>query len=276
MPVISMVIKIIGVVAASVGTAVTLLFANGVYLYNKFKTYLPDLNNRTFWGTVKGAYNIIPEKNKISLIVQFGVLILATIGVLIFTIKQKTRPILSKATFIKSANKTNSGTDLDTLHRMLLSKKALNVGDIERAFRVTNEVAMGWCKTLENADLALIDYPTFKKPILRLPEEKEREDEIIEDAVKKARDEEDKKSKNKHFHFRAVKNPVVKSNKIDELKKVSHNVRKEIKVNKPRTKRENSTKKKSRPVVKKKTSAKKKEIKVKKKSLVEKGTKRKT
>ncbi|MCK4997649.1 hypothetical protein KAS08_05065 [Candidatus Pacearchaeota archaeon] len=168
-----MVIGVIGLVITSVVAGLLIIVANGAYFFKKFESYIADVASKSFFQIVRNVYGIIPVKNKVFILIQFIVLIIATISLVMY-VKKKTKPILTRACFSRNFRDCESRTDLDMLYRILISKKEINLGDIERLFEVNGEVALDWCKVLENADLALIDYPNFQKPVLRLPEDSKK------------------------------------------------------------------------------------------------------
>lgn len=66
-------------------------------------------------------------------------------------------------------------TDLDLLYEFLQDKKELRISTICKVFKVNKEIAMGWCKILESGNLVAIDYPGFGEPIIRIPENKNKD-----------------------------------------------------------------------------------------------------
>ena len=61
-------------------------------------------------------------------------------------------------------------TDIDILYKMLKEKKNISLSEISKAFNINKELALEWCKTLETAELAEIQYSTFKEVVLTLKE----------------------------------------------------------------------------------------------------------
>ena len=58
-------------------------------------------------------------------------------------------------------------TDLDALYNLLQSKGHLRVSTISRLFDVKKGIALEWCKILESGNLAIIDYPSSKEPVVK-------------------------------------------------------------------------------------------------------------
>ncbi|MCK5450080.1 hypothetical protein KAI32_04385, partial [Candidatus Pacearchaeota archaeon] len=137
---------------------------------------------------------------------------------------------LSKLGFIKKSH-TKSMTDLDTLYEILKRKKEVDIEDIGKVFKVNPEIALEWSEILEDGDLAIIDYPRFGKPILRLFEKNNEEESVSKDDVKDKKDIESKKVKKeiKNIH----RKDAVSTKKIISPKKIPKKViRKNRKVEK--------------------------------------------
>ena len=172
-----MVMSIVGVVVVFVVALVIMLTGNGFYFFNKFRSYFPDISGRSFGDIAGGIFGMLSSREKFSILVQL-VILFSFLGFGLFkTIKHKKRPILKKSTFSKKNFDNEAQTDLDILYNALAKKKEISLEDIALMFKVDKELALDWCKTLENADLAIVDYPNFKPPILRLPEEEKEEGE---------------------------------------------------------------------------------------------------
>ena len=67
-------------------------------------------------------------------------------------------------------NLDKNKTDLDTLYEILKEKKELTISSISKAFNISKDTAMEWCKILESGELVSIDYPSFSEPVVRLSE----------------------------------------------------------------------------------------------------------
>jgi len=72
---------------------------------------------------------------------------------------------------IISHNKSTSSvskTDLDILYEALKEKKEISLPEIARAFKVEKSIAMDWAKTLEDSNLATIEYSRMGEASLKL------------------------------------------------------------------------------------------------------------
>ena len=59
-------------------------------------------------------------------------------------------------------------TDLDTLNNLLIKKKKIHLSSIAKAFKVSKETAMEWCRALEASHLGSIEYPVLGEPYIRV------------------------------------------------------------------------------------------------------------
>ena len=64
--------------------------------------------------------------------------------------------------------KKKSETDLDLLYDLLKEKKELSTGTISKLFKISKEKALEWGKILEDHELAIIEYPAFDDPEIRI------------------------------------------------------------------------------------------------------------
>ncbi|NPE26914.1 hypothetical protein HNV12_02840 [Methanococcoides sp. SA1] len=109
----------------------------------------------------------------------------ATFSFIYFTIRGiRKKKTISKYNFIKG-KLGKSRTDLDTLYEILKQKKTIDIIDIEKTFNVDSDVAFEWAKILENGNLAIIDYPRFRKPTLKLVEKEGMKNGVKERVVEK-------------------------------------------------------------------------------------------
>jgi len=138
--------------------------------------------------------------HRIFILSQFLLLLGIIVVVLIIIRKLKSKAGLSKKSYVGEGN-LKSKTDLDTLYEILKRENEISIDDIGKVFKVDLEIALDWSKVLENGDLAIIDYPRFGKPVLRL---------IEKDRVQKPGLIEKVKDKKK------VVGGIVETNKTDE------------------------------------------------------------
>jgi len=136
-----------------------------------------DFSNKSITGN---AINLINSKNlqgisrtaKIFFIAQWSIIIL-----MLLTAKVKDRTTKVESKEIKEIHIKNNKqkTDLDLLYNLLLKKTQIKISVISKAFNIKKEIAMEWCKILESGDLAIIDYPMFGGPIIRINKKNQNE-----------------------------------------------------------------------------------------------------
>lgn len=216
-----MVMSIVGVVVVFIIAVLLVLTGNGYYLYNKFGSYVADITAKSPFRVAEELFNLLPNKNKIYVLVQLLFLFVFFVLGLTKTVKHKNRPKLKKSAFNHKKFSNEAQTDLDILYNALVSKKEIPIPDICELFKINRDLALDWCKTLENADLAIVDYPNFNPPILRLMQEEKLEEKKGDVKLEKKKDV---KMDGKKNIVKKVKANVVKNNV-----KVEHNVKKEIK-----------------------------------------------
>lgn len=61
-------------------------------------------------------------------------------------------------------------TDLDTLYEYLSEKGQIKIIEVMKMFNIKKDIAMEWGKILESGDLAEIDYPMMRGPIIKFKE----------------------------------------------------------------------------------------------------------
>ena len=123
-------------------------------------------------------------------------------------------------------NLSKNKTDLDVLYEVLQKKKKLKISAISKAFKVSKEIAMEWCKILESGNLAEIDYPGFGQPVIKLTEEYEKEKQALEGMLKKVKPEiESEKSLEKEKKDIKNQKPLPKISK-KEIKKIKKEIKK--------------------------------------------------
>ena len=66
--------------------------------------------------------------------------------------------------------KTKNRTDIDMLYELLMTKKSLQLATIAKYFRVDKNIAMSWCRILEEGNLGIIHYPAVGDPKIVLVE----------------------------------------------------------------------------------------------------------
>ncbi len=129
-----------------------------------------DFSNMSFTGfSIKTitteTYENTSSYLRIFFIAQWSVLILF---LLIATLKDKSIRIGRKEIKTINFHKNKQETDLDVLYSLIKNKKELRISSISKAFNINKDVAMEWCKILESGNLAVIDYPMFGGPIVKI------------------------------------------------------------------------------------------------------------
>lgn len=144
-------------------TVLFLVLFNGIYLFYKFGNSLSIESGSSIREIIIISYKFIPLNYKFFIL--FQCLLVVVIMIVIAVRKFKLRRGLFKKDFI---NGMKSQTDLDILYEILKREKWVTLDNIEKVFKVNSEIALDWSKVLENGNLAIIDYPRFGKPVLRL------------------------------------------------------------------------------------------------------------
>ena len=152
---------------------VVTLFINTGYLVYKYGHLNTGLTGLSI-GTIRDAFINASEMSQISkifFIVQW--LIISIIVVYAFFQDKlsilKGEEVENVASY-RSSNKNK--TDLDIFYDILKSRKSLRISTISKSFDVSENIAMGWAKILESANLAKIEYPGFGEPKVVINERK--------------------------------------------------------------------------------------------------------
>ena len=147
--------------------AVVAFFLNILNFYYKINKAGPSLTGFSVVSKVGEMYSSLPTTSKAILFLQWGILIL-----LLLYAAFKDKKVFEDKKELKTINLEESSkpseTDLDVLYKLLKEKNKLRMSTIAKAFKIDNDLAMEWGKTLEEAKLAVIDYPRFSGPVLKL------------------------------------------------------------------------------------------------------------
>ena len=142
-------------------------FLNIINLVYKFEKQGPSLTGYSVISKVGEVYSSLPTTSKLVLFLQLGIFIL----ILLYA-AFKDRGVLQDKKEIDEINLKETtkqpGTDLDTLYNLLKEKDNLRISTIRKIFKIDKDLAMEWGKTLEEGGLAVIDYPRFSGPILKI------------------------------------------------------------------------------------------------------------
>jgi hypothetical protein len=153
--------------------AVMAFFLNIINLVYKIKKQGPSLTGFSVVSKVGEMYSSLSTTSKFVLFLQLGVFIL----ILLYT-AFRDRGILQDKKELDKINLKESSraseTDLDVLYKLLKEKNELRISTITKAFKIDKDLAMEWGKTLEEGGLAVIDYPRFSGPVLKLQKNKNK------------------------------------------------------------------------------------------------------
>ena len=147
--------------------AVVAFFLNIANFAYKINRAGSSLTGFSIFSRVGEMYSSLPTTSKAILFIQWGVLIL-----LLLYAAFKDKGISDDKQELKTLDINESSkpseTDLDVLYKLLKEKNILRISTIAKAFKIDRDLAMEWGKTMEEAKLAIIDYPRFSGPVLKL------------------------------------------------------------------------------------------------------------
>ena len=147
--------------------ALMAFFLNIINLMYKLKIQGPSLTGFSVVTKVGEVYSSLPTTSKLVLFLQLGVFIL----ILLYA-AFKDRGVLEDKKELEKINlkeiSKSSETDLDVLYKLLKEKNKVRISTITKVFKIDKALAMEWGKTLEEGGLAVIDYPRFSGPVLKL------------------------------------------------------------------------------------------------------------
>ena len=176
-----------------------IIFASvNLYLFfNKGSASYQNISGRFIEDIPKMPWNL--NISIIAFVAQWIILlIVALVAYVRFMKKRKEEHVQLSYSRIKNKI-TRSETDLDILYNLLKEKKRLRIGLIAKTFKIKKENALEWGKILENYKLAIIEYPTFSEPEIRLFEkEKDETEKQKEREQEKKREEKDKQEKSEN------------------------------------------------------------------------------
>ncbi len=193
-----------------------LLFNYGNLRFNK------TLTGNSIVNTLSKTYGTMPFLSKIFFIVQWSALFLV-----IFIALFRDKGIINRKKEIAGVDLSkmskNSKTDLDTLYNIIQNKKEIRVSTISKLFKVNKDVAMEWCRILESGNLAVIDYPGFGEPVVKLAGYKQEKKGKIKEEIKKKNENENIKQKKENIskkqEFKKIDKRQFRLNKKAEKKR---------------------------------------------------------
>ncbi len=154
--------------------AVVTAFVNVGYLIYKYghldNTGLTGLSISTVRDAIANTSGI-SQISKIFFIIQWSIILI----IMVYAFFQDKLSILKReevenVASYRSSNKNK--TDLDIFYDILKVKKSLRISTISKSFNVSENIAMGWAKILESANLVKIEYPGFGEPKVVINEKK--------------------------------------------------------------------------------------------------------
>ncbi len=227
-----MVTKEMKVIIVGVLMAMFLVVANGTYLFYQVEDFTSVVSGNSVKEIVGGFYETSSMNHRVVILFQFLLLIVVIIVVFMIVKKLRSKTNLSKSDFVKNTN-MKSRTDLDVLHEMLKREKQITIDNVEKVFKIDFEVALEWFKILEDGDLAIIDYPRFGKPILKLMEKNDEKESLSDKHINKQDEIPKKEIKNK-VQLESQENvvPIKKDGNKKHMKKeikIKKQVKKKIK-----------------------------------------------
>jgi len=157
------------------GIAVLILLVNlGSFLYSDF--LLKNGSNKGLTGFSISEFVMNPI-SFVDLVPKFFfVLQWIVLGFLLIFVAIKDSKLKLNSQTLKDVkiNPSKQHTDLDKLYDLLIEKKQIRAVDVSRLFNVNKEIVLEWFKILESGDLAIIDYPMFGGPVIKIDESSDR------------------------------------------------------------------------------------------------------
>ena len=127
-------------------------------------------------GLVFGNFESLPFKMNLSLIAFVGqwvlLLFIVFIGYLRF-LKHRREEEVKVNSFTIPQYLPKPQTNFDVFYNLLKENKTLSLNVIARLFKISKEKALEWARILEEKDLAVIEYPAFSDPEVRIKGYKE-------------------------------------------------------------------------------------------------------
>jgi TM2 domain-containing membrane protein YozV len=153
-----------------------------------------DITGFSVTDSIAKIYGTLSPASKIFLIIQWILLVVLLVYLIV------------RNRFVSGGSEELSGidlseilkrskTDLDALYSILQTKKHVRIMTISRLFKINQDLAMEWGKILENGNLAIIDYPGFGGPSLKLLEPGDLIKKRKEKHKKEGEKKKDKKKK---------------------------------------------------------------------------------
>ncbi len=230
-----------------------LIVAAWPILSYKIKSPSGSITGNSIKEVIGDFYETSSVNKRIFILSQIILFIVVIAAIFLIVSKFRTHVVLKKNDFMVSDGSKRSHTDLDILYQMLKKKGEINMQDIESAFNINSDIALGWSKILESGDLAELDYPRFGKPVLRLLTEQEKTKEKIkngEGIVEEIIEEEKVVPCDKSLEAKKISSTISPEKKI-ATKKISAKRKVSRKTSKKKVKKKRITKGVSKKIRKK-------------------------
>ncbi|MBR9705381.1 hypothetical protein GOV12_08255 [Candidatus Pacearchaeota archaeon] len=223
---------------------VIVLIINAAFLINNSGGLPNGITGFSVNENLLNSFGSLPQGGKVFIISEVSLLFLMLIIVLVrdITIKKYKTEVIE--VHIKR-NIDPTKTDIDVLYDALKDKKELTISTISKAFDVDKDTVVGWAQILESGGLAIIEYPGFSEPIVRLTQK-----EIKTISTQKHDLVEDSKKIKKEI---IGKKHIKKSKKKHEKKSKIRKKEKKKTTKKTKSKKPDKNKTKSKKPIKKKT-----------------------
>ncbi len=146
---------------------IIILFLNAGYLFYRFQSFNKGVTGMSIGERISGTIIEMGLSTKIFLGVQWLFLIFFLIITFV-----KDKNMISRKQELEGLDiekiTQGKGTSLDNLYKVLEEKKQLRISTVAKIFNVSNNMAMQWCRTLEEGNLASIEYPGMREKIIKL------------------------------------------------------------------------------------------------------------
>jgi len=125
------------------------------------------ITGRAITENITELYGALSPASKVFLVIQWTLLIILLLYLVI-----KNKLALNREQEVTGIDLTEilkrSKTDIDALYNLLQQKGFLSMAIISKIFKIDEDLAMEWGKILESGNLAIIDYPRFGGPVLKI------------------------------------------------------------------------------------------------------------
>ena len=152
----------------AVAIILVVLLANVAFFIFRYGNLNKGLTGFSVKEVLSNSYQSLSAFSRMMLIGQWVALIFILAAVYLRDKNLGHQQDEVSGTEFKKMNADDKGTDLDVLYNVLKEKKHLRVSTISKLFDVKKGIALEWCKILESGNLAIIDYPSSREPVVKL------------------------------------------------------------------------------------------------------------